>query len=90
MLKFLNLLRKIFSTIVAFVAHLDVIGKMVAVFNTFKAVLQVAFRWIAKLTGINAVVKKVQTLLKKVVKEMKKDVKEVTRMVKDVARLKAA
>ncbi len=77
-------------TIVAFVAHLDVIGKMVAVFNTFKAVLQVAFRWIAKLTGINAVVKKVQTLLKKVVKEMKKDVKEVTRMVKDVARLKAA
>lgn len=85
---FVTDLRQLFARVTSFLSEIDILGKALALFDRFRSVLRMAFRWIDDLTRLAGTVQKIRLMLRSTLKILKKEVTEAIRMGKDMARLK--
>ncbi|MCB1339677.1 MAG: hypothetical protein KDK24_01155 [Pseudooceanicola sp.] len=77
------------ARIIAFIAELNVIAPLLQTIDSFRAVLQLLFKWVAQVSGALSVVKTVRAMLKKALTEVKTTIKEVAEMMRELAAIPA-
>lgn len=67
--------------------QLDILNRALALLDSFRMVLQLAFRWIAEVTAVLSALRRIRQLLRGVWKALKKEVKEAIKLGRDVAKM---
>lgn len=88
--KIAQMMNKLLARVVSFIAELNVIGPLLKVVETFRAVLQFIFSWVAQVGGLLSLIKTARSLLKKAMTALKAHVKECVDVIRKVAEIKAA
>lgn len=88
--RYINMIKEIYRFLFDFLSYIDALGAALAIINTFKTVLRLVLSWIADVTGVMSVLRKISNMVRKIVKKMKVEIRDAIKTSKKAARLKAA